>query len=182
VGILLADQALYSDDFRGSERAFALMTQAIGRSGRGKKEGRAYIQTYSPFNAIIKLAATQNYEGFYNAEINSRKTLLLPPFAAFCVIAFTSLSREKAEAASGAFLRELGKALASGGKLPLRVFGPSPAALVKAAGKYRYKLVLKCLDNKKTRALIRRTWELFSACPESRGIAVFVDMNYYGNL
>jgi primosomal protein N' (replication factor Y) len=182
VGILLADQALCSGDFRGSERAFALMTQAVGRAGRGGREGRACIQTYNPFNKIINLAALQDYEGFYKAEIDARRTLILPPFAAFCVIGFTSLSREKAETASGVFLRELGKALDSGEKVPLRVFGPSPAAVVKTAGKYRYQLVLKCLDDKKTRALIRSAWDLFSACPESRGVLIFVDMNYYGNL
>ena len=82
VGVLSADQTLYSDDFRSYERAFSLLTQVVGRCpGRGQYAGRAIIQTFTPENEIFQLAAKQDYESFYSGEILLRKAMLYPPFS-----------------------------------------------------------------------------------------------------
>ena len=81
IGVLSADQSLYCGDYRSGERTFSLITQVVGRSGRGSKVGRAIIQTYTPDNEIIKLAAMQDYESFYESEIQLRRLQMTPPFA-----------------------------------------------------------------------------------------------------
>ncbi|MBQ8416134.1 MAG: primosomal protein N', partial [Clostridia bacterium] len=89
VGVLLADASLYLDDYRAAERTFAMLTQVIGRAGRAKKEGLAVIQTNNPDSEIIRLAAMQDYESFYEREIRVRKLLTVPPF---CDIALLTVS------------------------------------------------------------------------------------------
>ena len=74
VGVISADQQLYNDDYRSLERAFALLTQVVGRSGRGAIKGRAVIQTLTPENPVIRLAAKQDYDAFYQTEILLRKS------------------------------------------------------------------------------------------------------------
>ena len=88
VGVLSADQSLYSDDFRSNERTFDLLTQVVGRAGRGKYPGRAIIQTYAPENPVLHLAAQQDYFGFYRQEILFRQAMLYPPFVDILVIGF----------------------------------------------------------------------------------------------
>ena len=88
VGVLSADQALFSDDFRSNERTFDLLTQVVGRAGRGKYPGRAIIQTYAPENPVLHLAAQQDYFGFYRQEILFRQAMLYPPFVDILVIGF----------------------------------------------------------------------------------------------
>ena len=76
-----ADLSLYVDHYRASERTFSLITQVVGRAGRGSKEGRAVIQTYTPENDVILAAARQDYDRFYDAEIRMRRLRRDPPFA-----------------------------------------------------------------------------------------------------
>lgn len=83
VGVINADQMLYSDDYRSYERAFSLLTQVVGRSGRGDSKGVAVIQTSTPENYVIGLSAKQDYDTFYKGEIGVRKALLYPPFPTF---------------------------------------------------------------------------------------------------
>ena len=96
VGVLLADQTLFSDDFRSYEKTFSLLTQVIGRSGRGENKGKAIIQTFSPEHSIINLAKEQNYEKFYNSEIQMRKVMLYPPFSNICIIGFVGKNEKTA--------------------------------------------------------------------------------------
>jgi len=183
VGVLLADQSLYANDFRSYERAFSLLTQVVGRCGRGDKEGRAYIQTYTPFNDIIGYAAAQDYETFFDSEIGVRKAMLYPPYAAFCVVGFAGKENGETQRASETFLELLREAVKDlPQKLPLRVMGPSAANVVKVAGKYRYKLIIKCVDNAESRALLRQVLSAYHKQPASRKINTFVDMNYHGSL
>ena len=88
VGVLLADTSLYLDDYRANERTFAMLTQVIGRAGRGKKKGVAVIQTNNPNSECINLACRQDYEAFFKDEIRLRKALVFPPF---CDIALLTL-------------------------------------------------------------------------------------------
>lgn len=183
VGVLSTDQCLYSGDFKSYEKAFALLTQVVGRCGRGEDEGRAFIQTMSPEHEVIHLAAEQDFDAFYEGEILSRKLLMLPPFCDMCALVFSSTSQAGASRAAQAFLRLLKeKAHASQKKIPLRVLGPTPLAILKVNNKYRYKLIVKCKDTYAYRELIRQTLAQFMGQKEQSRVTVTVDMNFEGNL
>lgn len=183
VGVLLADQSLYANDFRSSERTFSMLTQVVGRCGRGESAGRAYIQTYTPFNEIITMAAEQNYDDFFDTEIMMRKALLYPPFTSFCVVGFMSHMDNKAKNASIMFLNMIKDYIGKmQNKIPVRILGPSEASVLKVGGKYRYKIIIKCIDNIATRTVFRNVLTKFLKLPESRGVNTFIDMNYYGNM
>ena len=178
VGVLSADQALYGDDFRSYERAFDLLTQVVGRSGRGRYSGRAIIQTFTPENKIIRLAAEQNYPGFYNGEIALRRQLLYPPFADICMVGFVGTDERKVRAASVDFLQKLREtAQRDYPGQPMRVLNPSPASVGRVSGKYRYKLMIKCRNTRQLREMIRRLLVWFPSGREHAGVTAFSDMN-----
>lgn len=178
VGVLSADQTLYSDDFRSYERAFDLLTQVVGRSGRGKFAGKAIIQTFTPENDIIRLAARQNYQEYYKGEIAIRKAMLYPPFSDICVVGFVGGTEDKVQKASKAFLNIL-KPLAQSdySGQPMRVLNPSPALIGKVSNKYRYKLIIKCRNNAKFREMISRLLIQFAGVREFSSVSVFADIN-----
>ncbi len=157
VGVLSADMMMHSDDYRSYERAFSLLTQVVGRSGRGGLEGRAMIQTYEPENPIIELASKQDYQEFYESEIVLRRSMLYPPFTDICVVAFVGMNQEKVRLASEYFSGQL-SALASSeyAELPMRVLGPSPAVIAKMAGKYRFRLIIKFKNTHRFREMMSR--------------------------
>lgn len=157
VGVLSADQSLYAEDFRSNERAFDLFTQVIGRSGRGKYEGEAILQTFTPENPVIALSKVQDYDAFYQTEIEYRRAMLYPPFSDFCVISFTGRDESLAQRCAGDFLTKLG-ALAKReyASLPLRVLSPSAASVSKINFEYRYRLLIKCRNSRPLREMIRR--------------------------
>ena len=178
VGVLSADQVLYSDDFRSNERGFDLMTQVVGRSGRGTKRGRAIIQTYTPENPVIALASHQDYVHFYQQEILFRKAMLYPPFADIVVIGFVGEQESKVAKASQLFLEMLSH-LASKeySELPIRALRPTPAQVAKVSNKYRYKLMIKCKNNLTFRTMLSR---LLVACGKEKafaGVTVYADSN-----
>ena len=155
VGVLSADQMMHSDDFRSYERAFSLLTQVVGRSGRGGLEGRAVIQTYEPENPIIELASAQDYNEFFNNEIKLRRSMLYPPFADICVIAFIGSDQRKTKAAADYFTGNF-KVIAENqySELPLRVLGPSPALISKINNKFRYRLIIKFKNTRRFREML----------------------------
>ena len=157
VGIMSADNMMYSDDFRSYERTFSLLTQVAGRSGRGELEGKAVIQTYEPENPIIELAAMQDYKAFYESEISLRRSMLYPPFVDICVVAFIGRDRQMTSEASVFFSDILRKtASAEYSDLPMRVLGPSPALISKVSNKYRYRIIIKFRNIRRSRELISR--------------------------
>ena len=106
-GVLNADKALFSGDFRSYERTFSLITQVVGRSGRAKAGGRAIIQTYVPDHYVINLAAQQNYTAFYSQEIAMRRALIYPPFCDICVIGFSGADEKEVSAAAELFAAKI---------------------------------------------------------------------------
>ncbi|MDL2233566.1 primosomal protein N' [Ruminococcaceae bacterium OttesenSCG-928-L11] len=176
VGVLAADQSLYAMDFRSFERSFALLTQVVGRSGRGKHRGRALIQTFSPDHPIIEQAANQDYPAFYAQEIKSRRHHLYPPFCTLAGIGFVSVSTEEIRRWPERFLEQFRKLAGEYPDLPIRVLGPVDADTYKVAGKYRRKLIIKCKNNRATRELFRRALEWFYT--ECKTVTAFIDMHY----
>lgn len=178
VGVLLADQMLYSDDFRSYERAFSLLTQVVGRSGRGAENGRAIIQTLTPDNPVIAMAARQDYDEFYSNEIKIRKAMLYPPFSDICLVGFNGGAEAAVKRMSVKFLERL-KAIASEKfpDVPLRVLGPSPAVINRIKGKYRYKIIMKCRRSVRLREMLDLLLREFGASREYGDTAVYIDMN-----
>ena len=178
VGVLSADQALYGDDFRSYERAFDLLTQVVGRSGRGRYSGRAIIQTFTPENKIIRLAAEQNYPEFYKGEIALRRAMLYPPFADLCVVGFVGADEAKVRASSVDFMQKLRQvAQKDYPEQPLRVLNPSPALIGRMNNKYRYKLLINCRNSRRLRKMISRLLIWFPTRREHAGITAFSDLN-----
>ncbi|MCL2486255.1 MAG: primosomal protein N', partial [Oscillospiraceae bacterium] len=178
VGVLLADQTLCADDFRSYERAFALLTQVVGRSGRGTHPGVAVIQTLSPENPLFEMAASQDYVKFYRNEIGIRQAMLNPPFSDICMVGFVGEDDEAARAMSAEFLSLL-KFRAEGefSGLPMRVLGPSPAAIRRIMGKYRYRMLIKCRNTKRMRELITILLCEIGGKREYKKVTAFADMN-----
>lgn len=155
VGVIAADLGLYVDDFRAGERTFSLLTQVVGRAGRGEKTGRAVIQTFTPQNEIISLAAEQNYDGFYEQEIMMRNLRSSPPFRDFFVITATGLNENSVLMGCLRLRRGLEEVLRSS-KADTQLLGPAPASVVKINHRYRYRIIVCGEDRKDLRLLIDR--------------------------
>ena len=182
VGVLGTDQMLYANDFRSFERTFALLTQVVGRSGRGARGGRAIVQTYSPDHPIIELAARQDFPAFFSDEVLSRKLHIYPPFCSMATIGFVGaadLPEQEVHTAAKGFAKQFAVVAAEKyPHLPIRLLGPTAADISKLAGKYRYKLILKCKNCVETRALLREVLEWFYL--SVKRVHVFADMCYDG--
>ena len=172
VGVLSADLSLYVDNYRAAERTFNLLTQVVGRAGRGGKQGRAIIQTYTPGNDVIRCAAEQNYDSFYQNEVRMRRLRRCPPFADLFV--FTVSGTEE-----GSVLRA-----AAGARERLRqvfpgeeVLGPAPAPVLKLNNRFRYRLLLVGKNDKATRDRISWLLKEFANDRANRGLNIFVDCN-----
>ena len=178
VGVLSIDKALFAGDFRSYERTFSLVTQVVGRCGRGEKQGRAIIQTFVPEHYVLNLAAEQNYKAFYAQEIASRKTLIYPPFCDICVIEFSSVIEKCADIASKTFLTLISTSITSGKiNVPLRVLGPSKCIYEKINGKYRYRIIIKCKNNQMFRDYIGNIYKTAFKMKEFSNVQTTLDIN-----
>lgn len=178
VGVLSVDKALFAGDFRSYERTFSLITQVVGRGGRGEKKGRAILQTFMPEHYVLKFAAKQDYESFYREEITLRRTLVYPPICDICVMGFLGVVEEQVAAAAdyaAQCIREIVRQ--TGFNKPLRVLGPMPFSYGKIGGKYRYRIILKCKNTKEYRDFIREILKAVYARKEFSKIHIYADMN-----
>ncbi len=178
VGILIIDQYLFGSDFKSTEKAFALITQTVGRAGRKHSQGKAFIQTFVPENNILQLAAKQDYEKFFNEEIAMRKLMLNPPFSDICVVLFKGKQEKTVYSCCVNFFNNL-KAIAKEkySDIPLMIFNPSPAEIQKIAGNYRYKVVMKCRNTKKFHRMINELVldKKFKSCLKK--VSISIDFN-----
>ncbi len=178
VGVLSADQSLYNGDFRSYERTFSLITQVVGRSGRSGEEGYALIQTFTPENTIIKLASEQDYDSFYNDEINIRRALLYPPFTKLCVIGFVGEKETKTLNVAVSFFKILTDVIRDKYfDFAVRILGPTPAQIFKVKNKFRYRMIIKFKDEKTLREIVKESFFRFSESKKLSGISVFVDVD-----
>jgi primosomal protein N' (replication factor Y) len=157
VGVLLADMMLYTSDYRASERTFSMLTQVIGRAGRAKDHGIAIIQTNSPNEQTIQLAARQDYEAFYQNEILIRKSYQFPPFCdiALITLSYTSEARLNEECAS--LMKMLENEFRQTG-LPVIAYGPFEAPIYKAQNRYRKRIMIKCRLTSKIREIFAKVY------------------------
>lgn len=178
VGVLDADAALYMDNFRAAETAFSIVTQVIGRSGRGSETGKAFLQTMTPENPVIGLAARQDYDGFYELELPMRQLRGCPPFADLITVTFSGIGEAQTAERARHFRTMLQTAL-PGTRLAVRILGPAPAAVARVCGRYRYRLTLSLQSTREARLLIAALLRAFSKEKESKGVSAFVDINPY---
>lgn len=176
VGVLNAEQGLFSGDYKGAERTFSLLTQVVGRCGRGRYSGEAIIQTYMPENRIFEYACNQDYEAFYNDEIELRRELLHPPFCDVCLIGISGENEKETAKAADEFLERI-KEITAGTEFPVRAYGPAPARTARAANRYRFRLTLKCRNTRGFRELIGQALKDFSNAHKRDKITAFADMN-----
>ena len=181
VGVLDADLGLYSDSFRAAETTFNMLTQVVGRAGRGQDAGQALIQTMVPQHAVLQLAAKQDYDGFYQLEIGLRKMLQYPPFGDLVQITFTG--QEETAVLRGAV--KFRDSLLAAAKMPqyvdsaCNVLGPAPCAVPKINYHFRYRLTLRCQLTPQLRSLIGHILRQFALDKGNRGVGAFVDVNGY---
>ena len=179
VGVLDADLSLYTGGYRAGETTFNMLTQVVGRAGRGDAPGKAVIQTLVPEHAVIGLAARQDYDGFYDLEINLRRVQNAPPFGDVGVITLTG-QEETAVLRGAVKLRDsLNGCLAQPQYQSERctVLGPAPCAVPKINYHFRYQLTLRCRMTRSLRLLVAHLLRQFSKDKANKGVTAFVDVN-----
>ena len=182
VGVLGIDSLLFAQGFRAYENVFSLITQVVGRSGRAKDPGFAIIQTTDPDNPVLNLAAAQDYDAFFEQEIAYRKLGLYPPFCGLCVIGFAGAKEIETARAAARFAALLGQQAAKQPDLPLRVLGPTPSSIEKINDTYRYKLTIKCRNDRRFRDLVRSALELYEQEKLPSKATVAVDLHSDGDI
>ncbi len=178
VGVLSIDKALYAGDFRSYERTFSLITQVVGRSGRGERRGRAVLQTFIPEHYIINLAAAQNYEDFYKEEIAIRRTMIFPPVCDMCVFCFSGtddISTKNGASAVLDLMRENLRKLNP--RTPVRVLGPVKCSYGKINGRYRWRIIMKCKNTGEIRNFISDVLKKSAKLKEMSKVSLYADMN-----
>jgi len=178
VGVISIDQQLFFDDYRSLERAFALLTQVIGRAGRGRHEGLALVQTMNPQNEIIRLAARQDYPAFFANEIRMRRAMVYPPYCDLCLLGVVGENEQLVK--TGAkylleLLRKRTKKEFAGEKLI--VLGPMPARISRVNQKYRWRLLIKCNNNARFRALAAKILIEFGKDSRFAQVSTYGEMN-----
>ena len=160
VGVVSVDTGLALPDFRSAERTFQLITQVAGRAGRGDRPGKVLIQTYHPYHYALRHACAQDYEGFYNEEINYRRNHSYPPFVALAslLVHGPDLGRVRTDSL------ELRKQLdAANEDRKCRILGPAPAPLARLKAEHRYQLLIKSRSRKQVRRYGRRLENLYKS-------------------
>ena len=181
VGVLDADLSLYTGGYRSGETTFNMLTQVVGRAGRGETEGRAVIQTLVPEHQVIRLAAQQDYDGFYELEINMRRVQNAPPFGDIAVVTVTGQEETAVLRGAAKFRDSLNAFLRSPAYCSetCAVLGPAPCAVPKINYNFRYQLTLRCRMTKNLRLLLAHLLREFSKDKANRGVNAFIDVNGY---
>ncbi len=181
VGVLDADMSLYSGSYRAAENTFNMLTQVVGRAGRGDTPGQAVIQTVIPEHRVLTLAAQQDYDSFYELEIQMRRVQNYPPFADIATVTF--LGQEEGRVLRGAakFRDSLNACLqeAAYKQEECHILGPAPCAVPKINYNYRYRLTLRCRMSRNLRLLIAHILRQFGTDSANRGVSAFADVNGY---
>ena len=181
VGVLDADLSLYTGGYRAGETTFNMLTQVVGRAGRGDTPGRAVIQTLYPEHQIIRLAAKQDYDGFYELEIRLRQAQSAPPFGDLAAVTFTGQEESNVLRGAAVFRDSLNACLrqAPYTEETCIVLGPAPCVVPKVNYNFRYQLTLRCRMTKPLRQLLAYLLRQFSKDKANRGVSAFIDVNGY---
>ena len=173
VGVISADQSLYASDYRAGERCFSLITQVIGRSGRGEKAGRAVIQTFTPENETILQAAAQDYDSFYRSELQLRRLQNAPPFCDMLAVTGTGQDERLVVEACRFVQKRIEEFTAD--RRDLVLLGPTPLSVVKVNNRFRYRIHIIAHADAPLRRAISQAVIDCSQDKRFRGVSVFAD-------
>ena len=182
VGVISADTQMMLPDFRSAERTFQLLTQVAGRAGRSTLAGEVIIQTSQPSHYALKHVQDHDFVGFYNEEIEYRKSINYPPFSRVIVVEFKGRNEKSVEQLAIGFGKQLFILLNRDS-----ILGPAPAVLSKIKNEYRWQIIIKAnkeLDKNGTRArnsVARVVNELASQSTKSK-VRITVDVDPVGIL
>ena len=179
VGVILADQSLFVDDFRAGERTFSLLTQVVGRAGRGEKTGRALIQTYTPEHDVVRFSARQDYDNFYRTEVQLRQLRQEPPFRDIFLITASGANESGVLRACIRFRQALEEGLRRLEDREWQLLGPAPAPVAKVNNRYRYRLTLTAPNRHPLRLLLAELLRTAHRDKDNKGITLYVDVNPY---
>ena len=179
VGVLDGDLSLYSGGFRAGETTFNMLTQVVGRAGRGDSAGRAVIQTLQPEHQVIGLAAKQDYDEFYDLEIRLRQAQAAPPFGDFALVTFSGQEEGQVLRGAAVFRDSLNAWLRQVPEEKCSVLGPAPCVVPKVNYNYRYQLTLRCHMTRPLRQLLAALLRKFSQDKANRGVNAYIDVNGY---
>ncbi len=180
VGVLDADLSLYVSSYRAAETTFNMLTQVVGRAGRGEKAGKAVIQTMTPAHQVINLAARQDYDSFFDLEVSLRQIKGCPPFADLYTVTFFGLEEEQVVSRATVFRDKLGAMLESSPQVgQTLLLGPAPAVIGKVNYHYRYCLTLRAKGSKLLRQILGQALKEFPKEKDNKGVSVFADVNGY---
>ena len=176
VGVIDADQSIYSNDYRGIEKTYNLITQVAGRSGRGNILGKAIIQTNCSDNDIFDIIVNGTYEDFFDQEIQVRKSLFYPPFCDLSTIGIVGYL-EKDVISIGEKIFSLMKYYINKDfkDLPIKILGPIPDNIIKVNNKFRYKVIIKHKSSKRYKHLIHAILMNISKDIKDKNVRVFID-------
>ncbi len=156
VGVVDADLPLHFPDYRSAENTFSLVVQVAGRAGRDGRPSSVIVQTSNPEHYSLRCAAVGDYEGFYAAELPSRKAFTFPPFADLAVLTRSDTDDGRAAASAREAAESIAAGLLKDGVEGIRVMGPSPAFMHRLRGEYRWQVTLKGLGLERARHLAPR--------------------------
>lgn len=174
VGVIAGDGALFIDDIWAGERTFSLITQVVGRAGRGKKEGRAIIQTYTPDHDIIIAAANQDYDTFYENEIALRESRNYPPFRDVFVVSASGIQELQVLQTMTRIQRGLREGVSKIGE-NVTILGPAPASIPKINNRYRFQVTLMAEHTKNLRALLAHILTVAQKDKENKTVSIYID-------
>ena len=179
VGVLDGDMSLYVGSYRASETTFCMTTQVVGRAGRGNLGGRAIVQTMTPKNQVISLAAMQDYDGFYEAELPLRRLRGCPPFRDLITLTFHGMQEELVWQGAQRFRAMLTAQLHSEHYMAeeVQILGPAPAQIARINYHYRCRLTLSCRNSRSLRQLLAHLMRLFLKDKQNKHVGLYADVN-----
>ncbi len=176
VGVINTDASLFMTDYRAFENTFSLLTQVIGRAGRGDKPGRAVIQTYQPLHPTILQATTQSYDDFFAGEIALRRNLSYPPFCHIALLTVSSATEDILQSSIDLLSDTVRTVLKENNCKSMVVFGPFEATIYKLRNAYRMKMLIKYKNTKQSRQILKTVIEKFDAAADAAA-SLSVDIN-----
>ena len=179
VGVVDADMSLYVDHYRAAEETFSMITQVVGRSGRGAYAGKAIIQTMTPEHHVLQLAAKQDYDRFYETEISLRQLRCCPPFGDQITLLLSGPFDETVYHASQLLKNEIIQTIQSPAYagMQIRLLGPAPASIAKINNAYRYRIIIRCHNHRLIRQMISVCLRNFARDKRTKGVTAFADIN-----
>lgn len=174
VGVISGDLSLYAEDLWAGERTFSLITQVVGRAGRGEKKGRAIIQTHTPEHDIITAAAKQDYDSFYHSEITARKLRNYPPFREMLIISASSPQQSHVMRAMDKMRITLHQGIQEIGD-DILILGPAPAPVAKINNRYYFRITVIGNHNQELRNLLSFLLTSAKQDKDNKMVTIYID-------